>query len=331
MVPPMTERQQNTPELSIAVPSHERPLRLRWLLNALEEQSLARERWEVVVVHDSDDDTETLLREHPLAAAGTLRHVRLERGTGTASRQRNVAWRAARAPFVLFTDDDCRPVADWAERMLAAARANQGAIVQGTTKPDPFEAAVMRFAPRPRSLDVDPPIQHAQTCNILYPRAVLERVGGFDETIERAGEDWDLALRARKTGAPYVGAADAFVYHAIDEFSLLDQIRFNSRWETLALVVKRHPEAREMLYGRVFWKQRHAWLAPAIAGAALHRREPLMALLAAPYVLYALPHRGSHPMGRVRAAAELVGRAAVDASEMWTMIRGSVRHRTLIL
>jgi GT2 family glycosyltransferase len=319
------------PEISVVVPSHERELRLRWLLNALEDQTLDRARWELVVVHDSGDPTEDLLARHPLKAAGVLRHVRLERGTGTASRQRNVGWREARAALIAFTDDDCRPEPDWLENMLAATRANPGAIVQGRTKPDPYEATIMRFAPRPRSIDVDPPGPHAQTANILYPRTLLEQVGGFDETIERAGEDWDLALRAQEAGARYVGAPEATVYHAIEAFSLPQLLRHNSRWETLPLVVKRHPQTRKQLYGRVFWKRRHAWLPPALAGAALHRREPLLALLAAPYVLYTLPHRGSHPAGRIRAAGELVGRALVDASEMWTMVRGSVRYRTFML
>jgi hypothetical protein len=36
-------------------------------------------------------------------------------------------------------------------------------------------------------------------------------------------------------------------------------------------------------------------------------------------------------MGRVRATAELAGRAVVDASEMWALAKGSVKHRTLVL
>ena len=319
------------PEVSVVVPSHERGTRLRWLLNALEEQTLAREKWELVVVFDSTDDTAELVRTHPLATAGLMRHVQLEPGTGTAAIQRNTGWREARAPLIAFTDDDCRPEPDWLERLLAAANANPGAIVQGATRPDPFEAEIMEWAPRPRSIEVDPPGPHAQTCNILYPRARLEEVGGFDESIRSAGEDLDLAARVRERGAPYVGAPDALTYHAVDTFSLLGAVRFNKRWETLPLVFKRHPQLREQLEYGVFWKRRHAFLPGAIAGVALHRREPLLALLAVPYVLHALPHRGSHPMGRLRAAAELAGRAVVDASEMWTMAKGSVRYRTLML
>jgi GT2 family glycosyltransferase len=327
------ERQGSQLEVSVVVPSHERVTRLRWLLNALEEQTLPRDRWELVVVHDSADGSEELLTTHPLARAGVLRRVRLEPGTGSPSRQRNTGWREAGAALIAFTDDDCRPEPDWLERLLEAARSHPGAIVQGATKPDPYEADIMRFAPRPRSMDVDPPGPYAQTCNILYPLAALEQVGGFDESFPYpAGEDLDLAARLWERGVQYVGAPDALVYHAVDTFSLPAAVRFNRRWESIPLLMKRHPQLREQLeLGRVFWKRRHAMLPAAVAGAALHRREPLFALLAVPWVLYALPHRGSHPMGRVRAAGELLGRAVVDASEMWALAKGSVRHRTVVL
>jgi GT2 family glycosyltransferase len=319
------------PEVSVVVPSHDRPIRLRWLLNALEEQTLPRERWEIVVVHDSGDDTERLLAAHGLTAGGVFRRLRLAPGTGTAPRQRNVGWRDARAPLVAFTDDDCRPAPEWLEQLLRAARSAPGAVVQGKTKPDPYEAEIMNWAPRARSIDVDPPGPHAQTCNILYPRAVLERIGGFDESFRTAGEDWDLALRARKSGAGYVGAPDAVVYHAVDTFSLPGLVRFNSRWQTLALVMKRHPEARrELAYG-LFWKPRHALLLAAAAGLALSRHRPLFALLAVPYVRDAMPTHGAGPLGRARSCVQLAGRAVVDASELSAMVRGSVRHGTLIL
>ncbi len=327
------ERQGSQFEVSVVVPSHERATRLRWLLNALEEQTLPRDRWELVVVHDSTDGTEELLETHPLARSGLLRSVRLEPGTGTPSRQRNTGWREATAPLIAFTDDDCRPEADWLERLLDAAQAHPGAIIQGATKPDPYEADIMRYAPRPRSMEVDPPGPYAQTCNILYPRAELELANGFDESFPYpAGEDLDLAARLWERGVPYIGASEALVYHAVDTFSLLGAVRFNRRWESIPLLMKRHPRLREQLeLGGVFWKRRHAMLPAAVAAALLHRRDPLFALLAAPWVLYALPHRGSHPMGRLRAVAELGGRAVVDASEMWALAKGSVRHRSIVL
>ena len=319
-------------EIAIVVPSHSRPVRLRWLLDALQEQTLARGRWEVVVVHDDPGEaTEAMLREHPLARAGVLRHRRLEPGTGTAARQRNIGWREARAPLVAFTDDDCRPGPAWLERLLAVAHRAPGAIVQGATRPDPLEAAVLK-APRVRTLHVDPPTRECPACNVLYPRALLERLGGFDQSFPApAGEDTDLAERARAAGAALVPAADAVVFHAVESYSLAGMARLSWKWQHLALLVKRHPGLRERVALRVFWKPSHWRLALAAAGAAGARRAPVLALLALPYLRYALTVHGAGPRGIARATRELPSRVAVDAVEFAALACGSARYRTLLL
>src|SRR5687767_2596840 len=112
----------STPEIAVVVASHDRALRLRWLLNALEEQTLERDRWEIVVGHDSEGpETDELLTTHPLALSGSLRHVTLPPGSAPPGANRNAALRIVRAPLVAFTDDDCRPPRDWLANALKAA------------------------------------------------------------------------------------------------------------------------------------------------------------------------------------------------------------------
>jgi GT2 family glycosyltransferase len=317
------------PEVTVAVPSHERPLRLRWLLNALEEQTLAADRFEVVVVHDSGDDTEHMIVTHPLATSGRLRHVRLAPGTGTAGRQRNVAWRAASAPLVAFTDDDCRPAPDWLERLLERAQATAGAFVQGRTLPDPYESAALDATPGVRTLRVDPPTPYVPTCNVLYPRALLERLGGFLEDPDlAAGEDTDLALRAQAAGAAHVAAPGAVVFHAVEAVTLPRRIRAAQRWSDLAYIARAHPHMRRHLALRLFWRPSHGLLLLALAGLPLAARRPLLAAaLAAPY----LAHLGHTEGGRRRVLRHGPGRAAVDAAEVVALARGSLRHRTVVL
>jgi GT2 family glycosyltransferase len=318
--------------LSVCVPSHERPLRLRWLLNALAEQTLDRSQWEVVVCDDSrSPQTAALLASHPLAADGTLRVQRLPPGSGgSAARQRNVAWRAARGATVLFTDDDCRPPSDWLAGALAAAGRHPGAIVQGATQPDPDEAHLVA-APHARTQAITPPVPWAQTCNVLYPRAVLEAVGGFEEHMA-AGEDTELALRAQATGVAYVGAPEVVTHHAVEAGSLRGKLATIPRWRGLALVVARHPQVREHLVAGIFWRTSHALLPLALFGLLGARRTGGRSLLAAvPYVLSARGSYGPSWRGRARALAEVPGRAVVDVAEIGALARGSVEQRTLIL
>ena len=319
-----------TPSIAVAVASHERPLRLRWLLNALEEQTLQRSLFEVVVCHDSEgDETETLLRTHPLATAGVLRHVRTEPGHGPAVK-RNIAWRSATAPLIAFTDDDCRPPAEWLERALAAARAHPGAIVQGATRPDPDELSLATRSSHAISQEIDPPVPWAQTCNIVYPREVLERTGGFDDGLEWV-EDTDLAQRARALGVGYAGAPEVVTYHAVHALAIVERLRWATRWQHVALLVKRHPELRRSYPVGLFWTERHGLLLLALVGAAASRRTPLAATLMLPWARRAAPAYGSGPRGRLRSLLELPGRAAVDAAEVLALARGSIRYRTLFL
>jgi GT2 family glycosyltransferase len=320
-------------KLSVVVASHDRPLRLRWLLNALEEQALDRSLWEVVVAHDSGGpETEELLRSHPLAAAGVLKHVTFVPGPGPAAK-RNAAWRLARGETILFTDDDCRPPAEWLSNALAAIGHAPGAIVQGTTRVDPDELAVKHHAPHARSQEVTPPTPFAQTCNIAYPRALLEQAGGFDEALPlAAGEDTDLAIRAQALGAPLVAAPEVVTYHAVEATTLPARLRETWRWQHLAYIVRRHPQLRAHMPLRLFWKPSHAALLPALAGLGLARRHPLLALLlAAPWVAISRPAYGTGPRGVARAASELPARMAIDVVETAAMARGAVRHRTPML
>jgi glycosyltransferase involved in cell wall biosynthesis len=313
-----------TPRLTVAIASHERPLRLRWLLNALEDQTLPRDAFEVVVCFDdAGEQTARLLAEHPLG----VRAIRLAPGTGSPARQRNAAWRAGRSPAVLFTDDDCRPPAEWLAGAAGAVARAPDAVVQGAVRPDPDELMLLMRTPHARSLRVDPPTEWGQTANIAYPRALLERLGGFDETFPApAGEDTDLLQRALAAGARLAAAPEVLTFHATLVEPLRARARATWRWQHIACVVARHPRLRRDFPLGVFWKTRHAGVALALAGLAARR--PLLAL---PWALDALPSYGRTPRGVARAVSELPGRAVGDAVELAAVARGALRYRTLVL
>jgi glycosyltransferase involved in cell wall biosynthesis len=313
----------------VVVPSHGRPLRLLWLLNALEEQTLSGP-WDVVVVHDYDAGfAERVLDRHPLARDGRLRHVPIPPGTGSPARQRNVGWRAARGRFVAFTDDDCRPEPEWLDRLLASVRDPETDVVQGATRPDPLEVHLLA-APHHRTMATEPPGPFFQTCNILYPRALLERLGGFDERAV-SGEDVGLACRARAAGSRIVGARRAVVNHAVESHTLPGMVRENLKWRHLAYLVKRHPEVRRDLCLRVFWNADHLAMTLAVAGVAGAARDRRALALTAPWAVRASRRRGAGARARATALAELPGQSVRQLAEVAGLAAGSVRHRTLLL
>lgn len=307
------------PEVSVVVATRNRAARLAALLDSLAAQEGAE--YEVIVVDDGSDD-----RTPEVIAQAGLRAIRHERPAGPAA-ARNAGWRAARAGLVAFIDDDCVATPGWLRALLDVHRERPEAVIQGRTEPHPAE--VHKHSAFSRSMLVDGPNNWFQTCNIAYPRALLERLGGFDETFRYpAGEDTDLAWRAKRSGAPTTFASEALVLHAVHVPGAIRLARSARRWEDVVLCVKRHPELRADYKMRVFWKPAHQRLFLAALGALLARRTRGLSLLAAiPYVTYYRSQHGSYA-GTV---ASLPGHLLVDGAETLAMVRGSLRYRTLVL
>jgi hypothetical protein len=202
-------------------------------------------------------------------------------------------------------------------------------VVQGRTDPDPAEHD--RLGPFSRTVEVHELGPYYQTCNIFYPREVLERVGGFDPDSFRGpgGEDTDLAWRAIAAGAETVFAPEARAYHAVARLGPVGRLRVAARWGDTIGIFARHPALRteHLTYG-VFWKGTHYLLARALVGLLLRRRAPLLALwLGAPYVRNLL-ERGELEGGGPAAAPYYV---LEDLVETVSVVRGAIRSRTLVI
>jgi GT2 family glycosyltransferase len=256
-----------------------------------------------------------------------VRFIDLPERRGPAA-ARNAGWRAASAPLVAFTDDDCRPAPNWLEELLVADR-GPDAFLQGRTEPDPDERHLLGGLAR--TMLVDGPSEWFQTCNMAYPRALLERLDGFDERFPRpAGEDTDLGLRAREAGARPVYVPDALAWHAVHPRHLPRALAETWRWDAVPAVIARHPEQRGALHRRFFWKESHARLALAAAGA-LSGRRTIAAAAAAPYVELHLRGYDRTARGLARAAVDLPARLAVDTVEVAVTLRAAARERVALV
>lgn len=314
------------PRVSVVVATRDRAQRLEALLTALREQSLPASDFELVIVDDgSRDETAALLGDERRRPEVSVRVLHGD-GSGPAA-ARNAGWRAAVAPLIAFTDDDCEPPAGWLAALVGCADAHPDAIVQGPTQPTPRELAAE--GPFTRTKRIPTPNPWYQTCNILYPRELLELLAGFDEGFPDAlGEDTDLGWRAREQGAELVWCEEAEMHHAVDDLGPLGYLRTALRGADAVAVFKRFPELRsETLALGVSRNPALPRLGLAIAGLGLARRHPAAVLLALPYA--------RHLAGRCRQRRTSLALApyyaAYDALSAWTSLRGSLRHRTLVL
>jgi GT2 family glycosyltransferase len=221
------------PELSVVIPTYRRRDALPRTLDALDRQTVAFERLEVIVVDDPVDDDSAAVAAllEPGRRPYPLRH--LHRDARGVSAARNAGWRAAEGRLVMFIGDDIllRPDA-LAEHLAMHQRHPED------------EAGVLGRVEWASELDVTPfmrwlehgiqfdylslrgdeaPWTHFYTANISLKRVMLERIGGFDE--ERFPflyEDLDVGRRLSVHGFRLRYAPDAVGEHlhqtSIDEW-----------------------------------------------------------------------------------------------------------------
>jgi GT2 family glycosyltransferase len=244
-------------------------------------------------------------------------------GRGPAA-TRNSGWRRAKGSLVCFLDDDVVVDPGWADALLAAHRQNPDAVLQARTEPMPEEAHLQDAFSRSKLITGFD--WNYATCNIAYPRALLEQLGGFDEAYRYASaEDTDLGWRARERGAPTTFVDDARAFHAVQRYGVLALVRRMKIKTDVARLTKRHPGVRHHYHRQVFWKRSHERLLLALLGGLLARRtRGASLLLAAGYAALYRDQHGSWP----GTLASLPGHALVDAAETGAVVAGAVRFRT---
>jgi GT2 family glycosyltransferase len=264
------------PAISVIVPAYRAAATIDGCLNALARQTMPRELYEVIVVHDSTtDDDNTLV--HVATHAGVRVFVQEHAGPAAA---RNLGVQHAVGEYILFTDADCEPATDWIERMVVplvraeprprAASLASAALLDHTLKDErpasdqPVVAVKGIYRTRQRELvarfvqveyerkyermrqqmAVQGSIDFVDTYSAGYLEDVLEESGGFDTSFPVASvEDQELSFRLSKQGYRMVFVPQAVVYHRGHACTVTSYARKKLRigyWKSA--LHRRHPD-----------------------------------------------------------------------------------------
>lgn len=207
-------------DVSIVVPTYNRKTSLERLLRGLAVQTYPPERFEVLVIDDGSED-------------GTPGHLRtlsfpylllvVEQAHQGPAAARNLGVAHAKAPLILFLDDDVLPAPDLiAAHISTHTHEGPGTVVIGPMSPpnDWERSAWVRWEEEKLQHQYTMlergvwkcSVRQFYTANSSLSRALFTAVGGFDVRFTRA-EDVELGYRLRRHGARFVFTPGADVLH----------------------------------------------------------------------------------------------------------------------
>jgi glucosyl-dolichyl phosphate glucuronosyltransferase len=310
-------------DLTVCICTHDRPRYLRDCLDGLRNQSIAQDRFAVLIVDSASpqharSELHELLQHYPNAQM-----IRIEEPGVSAAR--NAGARAASTDYIAYLDDDAIPSDTWVEAILDAITErgrDRPALLGGRILPK-WEALLPAWWPpalrgllsiiehegtgeyRTNEL---PPALEPYGCNmIVHVRSLLD-AGGFGSGIGRiagvllSDEDIQLAWRLQDEGYSVRYDSNIVVFHQIQARRLNpDWLLSRLYWQGASTVL-----SRRMLHdGGAVWRElpRRLLVAALFAPAALVPRTSTEWL--------AIRWRQAYSAGFVRAA---LGWRATDAA-----------------
>ena len=180
----------------------------------------------VVVDNGSQDGTSRIVEQWATGCAFPVRLL-VEPRAGL-SVARNRALGAAQGELLVFTDDDCRLGREYVNDLLRHDAADTEPVLRGgrvelgdrtdlplTIKTTPTR---QRFNRRTSPATDDSIVGHISGCNMTMRRALVERLGPFDERFGagsslESGEDSDYLFRAYLAGFTLEYVPDMTVFH----------------------------------------------------------------------------------------------------------------------
>ena len=244
--------------VSVVIPTRNRGDQMEHTVRSLWEQTLAPDRFEIVLVDNlSSDDTPERARILERDSPVPLRFHRMREDRGPAM-SRNQGARMARAPLIAFIDSDVELARNWLEEGVRYLNATPGVgLVTGKLLYAARPELVNMFGGEMNWLGIGWDAHEGQlsaelqceeqclwspTANVMLRKCVFDELSGFDETFYFGFEDSDLGWRFSLAGWRCMSLPQLTALHHATPTGRTggDEIVFHSSKNRLRSLLKNH-------------------------------------------------------------------------------------------
>lgn len=198
-------------KISVIVPAYNSQRFIDKCIEALLNQTIKPENYEVIIVDDgSTDGTGDIVKGYP------VNYIR-QNNSGPAT-ARNKGAKKAKGDIILFTDSDCVAETNWIEEMAKPFEDTEVVAVKGAYRTNQNSIVAMfvqlEFGERFEMLKKVESIDMVDTYSAGYRKRTFLQLSGFDVSFPVANnEDTELSYRMSKLGFRMVFNPNAVVYH----------------------------------------------------------------------------------------------------------------------
>lgn len=207
----------NRYNFSIIIPTYNRPEQLYGCIDSLTYLDYSKNSFEVIVV---DDGSTKPQKDIITSFQNKLDITLINKSHGGPASARNAGAKVAKGSFLVFTDDDCRPVSDWLKMYAQGFGDTPACVLGGCTKNglpgNPYATANQMLIDYLYEC-LPARMKFFTTNNMALSSQTFHEVGGFDEKFFFAGgEDREFCYRLISHGFKLVDEPKAKVLHYHD-------------------------------------------------------------------------------------------------------------------
>lgn len=193
------------PKISVVLTTYQRPKMLKRAIKSILRQSF--KDFELIIVDDAsaDEETQQVIEKYK-NKDDRIRSIRLPKNFGSHTRPKNLGTIEAQADLIAYFDDDNEMLRDHLQTLYKYQERSGADVTYGMSEViNEMQSSMPTVS---ISADINNP-NHSifdrnfiDTNQVLIKKSVIEKIGGWDETMPRFA-DWNLFARLKKIEARF--------------------------------------------------------------------------------------------------------------------------------